>query len=218
MKQELIEALKKNEKPYMFLTEEERAFIEGMDIKHLICAQDESTEDDIVWGWGGEGEVFSYDPSEDKDTVFRLRPDYEMEADIVECDRVYASTGDAKHGDMNNVVGVTAHCKCGNVFCDDVVHCKIIGKIQEPEIAEYYIYHGSRDSLWYNHGANGATTIDTAMRCENFIGFKYEDGRICSYSRLYRNPTGELYGYIYENRLKTGEVLAPTHVLFKRSK
>jgi hypothetical protein len=35
--------------------------------------------------------------------------------------KVYASTGAERCKDgMNVVVSVTAHCKCGNVFCDDI--------------------------------------------------------------------------------------------------
>lgn len=40
-------------------------------------------------------------------------------------DKVFASTGAdevGKHGD-NVKVGVTAHCKCGNVFTDDIKSC-----------------------------------------------------------------------------------------------
>jgi hypothetical protein len=35
--------------------------------------------------------------------------------------RVYASTVIQKHDSSNAVVGVTAHCKCGNTFTDEVI-------------------------------------------------------------------------------------------------
>jgi hypothetical protein len=66
--------------------------------------------------------------------TYRLRPDYTEEPKWSE--RVFASTTDSEKDSMNNTVGVTAHCMCGNVFCDDVVHGKPQAKpeTEEPEI------------------------------------------------------------------------------------
>ena len=54
--------------------------------------------------------------------TYILKPDYQPEPEWK--NRVFASTCDKSKDDANNIVGVTAHCKCGNVFCDDIVHGK----------------------------------------------------------------------------------------------
>ena len=53
---------------------------------------------------------------------YRLTSDYKPEPEW--SNRIFASTCDREKDGMNNVVGVTAHCKCGNVFVDDVAHGK----------------------------------------------------------------------------------------------
>jgi len=45
---------------------------------------------------------------------------------------VFASTVLRKHDNANAVVGVTAHCKCGNIFAGDVV-AGIGSDIKEPQ-------------------------------------------------------------------------------------
>jgi hypothetical protein len=47
--------------------------------------------------------------------------------------RVFASTVIHKHDSANGVIGVTAHCKCGNVFTDEVV-AGISSDIKETQL------------------------------------------------------------------------------------
>ena len=36
-------------------------------------------------------------------------------------DKVFASTGAEEKDSANIRVGVTAHCRCGNIFCDEII-------------------------------------------------------------------------------------------------
>ena len=87
MNQKLIEALKKNEKPFILLPKEIREFIKSHGKEALICIQAGSKPDNIEWGMSGAEEtVGSYDECEYLYDVYRLRPDYEPEPEIRECE------------------------------------------------------------------------------------------------------------------------------------
>ena len=68
--------------------------------------------------------------------------------------RVFASTtANSEHASTGNItVGVTAHCQCGNVFCDDVV----AGAPDPPEPDEDppATEKQERRRFWYDHVTN----------------------------------------------------------------
>ena len=136
---DIIKLLKQNKEPLCLLSSEMQDVLLGCkadDLEYLSCNSSLKNPD-----W----RVNANTPGEIKQSpidTYRLRPDY---ADIKWPDKVFASTTDSEKDSMNNVIGVTAHCKCGNVFCDDVVHGKSQRKADEaekPEKVEVRIIRG----------------------------------------------------------------------------
>ena len=108
----IIEALKNNEKPFGLMSEEMQAKVEELVIDDTVIQ---------YYSNGCRWQPFTSGKNSICHSVtYRLRPDY-TEPDK---DRVFSSTTDKELDDMNNTVGVTAHCSCGHVFTDDVVHGK----------------------------------------------------------------------------------------------
>ena len=82
--------------------------------------------------------------------TYAIKPNYQPEPAYK--DRVFASTCDAEKDSMNNIVGVTAHCKCGNVFCDDVTHGKFCLPDTESEFVDLEIVkhaEGAPEQTWW---------------------------------------------------------------------
>ena len=76
--------------------------------------------------------------------TYILRPGYQPELEWK--NRVFASTCDKSKG-ANNIIGVTAHCNCGNVFCDDVVHGKEHPQSTfQPHFLDMYPCYATKDT------------------------------------------------------------------------
>lgn len=177
----IIEDLKSNERPFGLMSEEMQAKAEELGLYHNFRKWTGSH----TAGWGG---VFNATGCKFKrDTAYRLRPDYQEEPKWSE--RVFASTTDSEKDSMNNIVGVTAHCMCGNVFCDDVVH----GKLQAKPKIEFYenIIFKVQGVLTTNYYYNDRISLEEALRKPDFAGLVYEKGK--------------------------HEVLTLTHVLFRKA-
>ena len=200
----IIQQLKDNEKPFGLMSEEMQA--KALEIgKSFFLFWDGDK-----WVASGLCAVFG------DEYTYRLRDTYEDEPEIV--DKVFASTTDSETDSMNNVIGVTAHCKCGNVFCDDVVHGKSQSQAHEdePEIVEIRIYNEGNERYFEDEGE--PCKMSSAINSKDFIGFKFEDGAIGPTSVHYRSTAGDIYCKLGDGKLNKIIVLHATHVLFSRKK
>ncbi|KKM14584.1 hypothetical protein LCGC14_1704690 [marine sediment metagenome] len=136
--------------------------------------------------------------------VLRLRADY-VEPHR---DKVFASTTDREHDSMNNIVAVTAHCKCGNVFCDDVVHGKSQAQHTEPAEDEYELceIYEEGELLVFNYD-DQQFGIGTALDMRNFAGYLSEDGEMRPASvRYFQSDSLELFDNMPIKRLRSGHI------------
>ncbi len=153
----LIEQLKDNEKPFGLMSEEmqEKAAAMGLlDNFQLFVGP----------GWGGVFKATGCSFQNGK--VYRLRPDYEDDLEIVE----------------HEIFGVESHL--------------------------HFHYQGTRHS------------VCQAYDQPNFIGFKFEDGKVRPVPIVYR-PKGIAISCCWDvetDSLAAYEVLHATHVLFRRKK
>ncbi len=207
----IIEQLQKNERPFGLMSEEmqEKAREIG---KH-------GWERFFARGNGTWGEVDLTNRVFLHDTTYRLRSDY---TDIKWPDKVFASTTDSEKDSMNNVIGVTAHCKCGNMFCDDVVHGKSQRKAdyaEKPEIVECEIISDD-DRLWFQPpdiDAEPRDLICDASRYSDFIGFKFMSGQVELTPIVFKGSCSTKSICQFRD-LADLEILHATSVLFRRQK
>lgn len=152
--------------------------------------------------------------------TYRLRSHYEEAPE--HSDRVFASTTDSEQDSMNNMVGVTAHCECGHVFCDDVVYGKTQPHAPEesPQIVEceitreisktcgrFVIIKPNQQRLLLSEVCNSP----------DFVGFKFESGQV-EFSPIVFKSSDSTKSICQFRDLVDLEVLHATHVLFRRSK
>ena len=211
---EIIQALKENEKPFGLMSEDMR--VKARDIGNKEFCLYTNSHDEWM-------RITIYQDDFDDCYAYCLRSNYE---ELKWPDKVFASTGDTEKDSMNNVIGVTAHCKCGHVFCDDVVHCKqqpkpivdvrssVSATEEKPEIVEIPVCCNNNSKYLY-YIFEQETPLTQAPDHPDFIGFKYEDGRIRSTARCYSHTTGK-YLYMTLEEVDTCKVLTPTHVLFRK--
>lgn len=163
---EAVERLKnkENAKAFGFHTLEDRGILEKVGKNNCQVFQGNG-----FWGPGFSNERFwlGY--------LYVIRPDYQPEPKW--SDRVFASTCDAEKDADNNTIGVTAHCKCGHVFTDDVVH----GKHQKqpeppkPEYIDIEIFSRCFELRCYANGRD--LPISHLPSLEDFRGFFYSNER-----------------------------------------
>ena len=92
---------------------------------------------------------------------------------------------------------------------------------EKPEIVEWPINPDSGGTLCYEHPIEGSIVdkITEAINQSDFIGFKYEDGKIYPVPRIYKFKDKAITYYSIDiDRLDEYEVLTPTHVLFQVTK
>ena len=101
-------------------------------------------------------------------------------------------------------------------FDDCYAYCLRSNYEEKPEIVECEIKIGRNDLLYFDrHDGITSCCVPTATKYPDFIGFKYEDGRIRSTARCYSHTTGK-YLYMTLEEVDTCKVLTPTHVLFRK--
>ncbi len=197
----LIQELKENERPFGLMSEEMQEKAREIGAEKFIKFHGE--------GFGTNNghleQVFTY----------RVRPDYAEKPE--KANAVFASTTDSEKDLMNNVVGVTAHCQCGNVFCDDVVHGKS-QHAEKPEIVECEIEE-DMDRLWFmppdEDSEEPRDLICDVSRYPDFIGFKFEDGVVSGVPVRYLLSCGHFNTFAFKE-LAEVKVLHATAVLFRR--
>ena len=158
----IIQLLKKNEKPLCLLSSEMQDFILGCKAEDLEYLSSESGRKSPDWRTNANS------PDEIKRATidtYRLHPDYEDEPEIEECEIV----------DRNNV-------------------------------------------LSFSHEGWGIHNIGDAVAHPDFVGFKFENGKIRSVSTVYGKPniTTTQFYEIDESDLGDCEVLHATHVLMRK--
>ena len=84
---------------------------------------------------------------------------------------------------------------------------------ETPDVVECEVF--TEDGiLRFTHDEDHHSALVWAPNRPDFIGFKYEDGSISSFSRLYQLESGDTQ-YVYYPIMGDCEVLTPTHVLFR---
>ena len=100
---------------------------------------------------------------------------------------------------------------------------RIVPDYEPPEdkTEDEYTIHYNKDSDYFYIIYTQEMCLSSCVDSKDFIGFKYEDGKICTSARLYRLRDSEYhYNMLSEKLLHGGQykVLTPTHVLFRSTK
>jgi hypothetical protein len=83
---ELIEALKKNEKPLILMEHGLRRAMWGMDLQDFRTPKYNSTPGNVEWVMGSIKHSFDELDDDELNMVYALRADYQPESEIVECE------------------------------------------------------------------------------------------------------------------------------------
>ena len=133
---------------------------------------------------------------------YRLRPDYE-ECKCETCK------------DSGTIPSVHPHDSAYYGAIRPCPECE-----EKPEVVECSVFEDVAGWHCFRK-VIGQTTqlLHCAVNHPDFIGFKYEDGKILPYSRKYEPGIKNVSG-LYVNNIESGEyeVLTPTHVLFRKDK
>ena len=240
-----IDELKKNKQPLILMNIELQNAMLSMPQKEFICLQDTSSLNDPQWTanvdaeWIVDANLYN---------VFRLRPDYEDEPEIVavsdesvtgrtvlvydryhfavplkgQIQEVSPKDGAYKIRLYEDQHGYPNYMKFSGLYYHHQ-QCELqdvdLEIKNEPEILECEIY--SLGTLFYRDIGGIQRSLSKAIECPDFIGFLFADGIVKGSPVKYSVPGITSHGYYasYED-LKTKQALEhhATSVLFRRKK
>lgn len=101
-------------------------------------------------------------------------------------------------------------------FCYGCTYQLLPDYTEEPEMLECEVINDA-GYLWFEiESESEKAALSCAPNYPDFIGFKYEDGRVMVEVRRYKGKHNQCFtDSVITERLDSYEVLTPTHVLFR---
>jgi hypothetical protein len=107
-----------------------------------------------------------------------------------------------------------------NVFVGHMTYRLRPDYAEEPEIVEWPVFFDEKDFALKYRGKLASNFLDIAIRCRDFIGFKYANGEITAAPRMYKSVENSYLTFVVSmgDKIEDFEAVTPTHVLFQVTK